>query len=242
MQQQRATISVVLPSYNEREIIAQSVRRVVSVLGDRLLEVIVVDDNSPDRTWEVVENLHEPRCRLIRRTDERGLASALSHGTKIAKGDVVVWMDCDLGMPPEVILELVAKLKTYDIAVGSRYLPGGADTRHKFRAFLSYLFNVYARCFLGRHFWDWTSGFAAVRREVIAQVPLSPIGYGEYFIEWIYACTQKHFKITEVPYRYEPRTTGESKTDSNLWVFLRLSFRYALRVIATRVQLGPLVP
>ncbi|OGJ55194.1 hypothetical protein A3D11_03790 [Candidatus Peribacteria bacterium RIFCSPHIGHO2_02_FULL_49_16] len=224
-----------MPSYNERENISEAIERITQTLGEELLEIIVVDDNSPDRTWEVVENLHYPHCRVIRRMDTRGLASALADGTRAARGEIIVWLDCDLGIPPEDILTLLEKMDTYDIAIGSRYIPGGADTRPPFRAFLSTVFNLYTRILLGWYFRDWTSGFAAAHRRVLEQVPLSKKGFGEYFIEWVYACRKKKFSIIEVPYRYGLRKDGISKTDGNLLVFLRLSFSYAWRVILVRI-------
>ncbi|MFA6523258.1 MAG: glycosyltransferase [Candidatus Peribacteraceae bacterium] len=233
-----ASVSVVLPSYNERESIGEAVSRIVGALGDTLKEIIIVDDNSPDRTWEVVESLGEPRCRVIRRMDKRGLASALADGTRAAIGDIIVWLDCDLGIPPEDILKLVEKLDTYDVAVGSRYVPGGMDTRPAWRAFLSLVFNCYTRIVLWKRFWDWTSGFAAARRNVLERIPLSEQGFGEYFVEWVYRCLRSGVRIIEVPYRYGLRKNGTSKTDGNLWVFLRLSVRYALRVLAVRMGGG----
>lgn len=231
-----SSVSVVMPSYNEKENIVEAINRIDSTLGSSLLEIIIVDDDSPDRTWEVIENLGNPRCRVIRRLDKRGLASALADGTQAAKGDIIVWLDCDLGIPPEDITKLVEQLDEYDVAVGSRYVPGGMDTRNKFRAFLSVVFNFYTRLILGRHFWDWTSGFAAARKEVMQQVPLSSDGFGEYFVEWIYGCTKKNFKMIEVPYRYGLRKGGESKTDGSLLVFIRLAFSYATRVLIIRFR------
>ncbi|OGJ59877.1 hypothetical protein A2881_01950 [Candidatus Peribacteria bacterium RIFCSPHIGHO2_01_FULL_55_13] len=232
-----SSISVVIPSYNERDNIKDAIERTASALGTGLLEIIVVDDNSPDRTWEVVEKLGNPRCRLMRRMDKRGLASALSDGTKAAKGKYVVWLDCDLGIPPEDIVKLVERLDEYEVAVGSRYVKGGLDTRHRFRAFLSYVFNFYTRVVLGHFsFWDWTSGFAAARRETLQKVPLSPDGFGEYFVEWVYACLEKNVSIVEVPYRYGLRQAGVSKTDGSLRVFFRLAVNYAWRVIRIRMR------
>lgn len=232
----KPNLSVIIPSYNERENVAEAIHRITETLGDNLLEIIVVDDNSPDCTWEVVEQLGEPRCRVMRRMDKHGLASALSDGTRAAQGDIVVWLDCDLGIPPEDIRKLVEALDGYDVAIGSRYVPGGSDTRPRLRALMSYLFNVYTRLLLGRHCWDWTSGFAAVRRSVLLQTPLSDRGHGEYFVEWIHACSRKKIKMTEVPYRYGVRKGGTSKTDGNMWVFLRLSCRYAWRVFRIRLR------
>jgi dolichol-phosphate mannosyltransferase len=225
-----------MPSYNERENIAEAIHRISSALGDDLFEIIVVDDDSPDRTWEVVEELRHERVHLMRRRGVRGLASALADGTRAARGEIVVWLDCDLGIPPEDIRSLVSELATYDVAIGSRYVEGGRDTRSKFRAFLSTLFNVYARCILGKHCWDWTSGFAAARREVLERVPLSPEGFGDYFIEWVYACAKAGVSMVEVPYHYGLRKGGVSKTDSDFRVFLRLAVRYALRVVTVRMR------
>lgn len=230
------SLSVVIPSYNESANIAEAIRRTVATLGDSLMEIIVVDDNSPDRTWEIVGQLQEPRCRVMRRMDKRGLASALAEGTRAARGDIVVWLDCDLGIPPEDIQKLVAQMDDHDVAIGSRYVPGGMDTRPRLRAWMSYVFNIYTRLILGRHCWDWTSGFAAARRDVLLQIPLSDRGHGEYFVEWVHACAQKKIKITEVPYRYGTRKGGTSKTDGNIGVFLRFSCRYAWRVLRIRLQ------
>ena len=229
------SVSVVLPSYNEKENIVEAIHRIEKALGDTLLEVVIVDDNSPDRTWELVESLKDPKVRLIRRIDKRGLASALADGTNAAEGEVIVWLDCDLGIPPEDIVHLVKAIDTHDAAIGSRYLPGGLDKRPKFRAFLSHLFNGYTRAILGRFFWDWTSGFAAAHKHVMRKVPLSPRGFGDYFIDWVYRCHKAGVRMIEVPYHYGLRKGGESKTDTHLSVFLRLSLRYAWRVITVRM-------
>ena len=124
----------------------------------------------------------------------------------------------------------------YDAAIGSRYVPGGKDKRPAFRAWLSYIFNVYTRLFLGRHFWDWTSGFAAVRRELLLKVPLSSKGFGDYFIEWIYRFHRQKARLIEVPYHYGIRKAGISKTDGHPLQFLKLAFRYAMRVITVRIR------
>lgn len=235
-----SSISVVLPSYNERENIVEAIERITSTLGENLLELIIVDDNSPDRTWELIEQVGHPKVRLIRRMDKRGLASALADGTNAANGSIVVWLDCDLGIPPEDILKLVERLDEYDVAIGSRYLPGGMDTRHWFRAWLSTVFNLYTRILLGWDFRDWTSGFAAARREVIRQVPLSTEGFGEYFVQWVYECKKKNLRIIEVAYRYGLRKGGVSKTDGSIKTFLKLSVQYAWRVLM--IRLGRLSP
>lgn len=237
----KSSISVVMPSYNEGGNIVEAIRRIAATLGEGLLEIIIVDDNSPDRTWELVEqeSKNEPRARVIRRLDKRGLASALADGTQAAVGDIIVWLDCDLGIPPEDIVKLVEKIPEYDVAIGSRYVKGGLDTRSKIRGFFSLVINTYTRIILGPHCWDWTSGFAAAKREVMRKVPLSSEGFGEYFVEWVYDCARSGVRIIEVPYRYGLRKTGVSKTDSDIRVFLRLGFNYAVRVLQIRLKHMP---
>ena len=232
----RVSVSVVLPTYNEKETIAEAIRRLSSALGGRLLEIIVVDDNSPDGTWKLVQELDHPKVRLIRRTDERGLASAIARGVKEAEGDAVVWMDCDLGLPPEDVPRLVERLSDADVVVGSRYVAGGRDTRHWLRAFISWIFNFYASIILGFGVRDYTSGFVAAKKSVTDAVPLSTEGFGEYCAEFIYRCRKKGFRVAEVGYIYRYRKAGTSKLDSNLWNFLRMGMNYGWRILKIRME------
>ena len=231
-------VSVVLPSYNESENIAEAIERISKSLGKSLCEIIVVDDDSPDKTWEIVQNMHNPKYKVIRRMNERGLASALARGVEETKGNIVVWMDCDLGLPPEHIPYLIDKLNEYDVAVGSRYVKGGKDLRKpRARALLSIITNLFAGIVLGFHVRDYTSGFIAVRRSVFDKVKLSKEGFGEYFIEFIYECTKKKMKIIEVGYVFKNRTHGISKSDGNVLTLLKYGFDYGWKVIKLRLGL-----
>lgn len=231
---QKSDVSVVLPSYNEREVIAEAIARISDAVGPRLKEIIVVDDNSPDGTWQVVEELHHPKTRVIRRMDERGLASALARGVGEAKGDYIVWMDCDLGLPPEDVPRLLEQLQEYDVAIGSRYAPGGKDNRTWFRSFLSTVFNTYAQLILGFYAKDYTSGFIAIRKEVADDVPLSTTGFGEYFADFVYRAHKKGFKITEVGYTYSYRPRGTSKLDTGYVRLLKFGWQYGVRILKIR--------
>ena len=126
-------ITIVLPTFNERDNIAPLIERGLAALAGYEAEMVVVDDDSPDGTWQVVAALAErdPRVRLIHRTEERGLTSAIAAGLAAARGKWVGWMDCDLSMPPEDLPCLAAALAAgADIVAGSRYLPGGRDAGH----------------------------------------------------------------------------------------------------------------
>jgi len=225
-------ISVILPTYNEKGNIVKLINSILSNVKN--CEIMVVDDNSPDLTWKDVQKIKKKNVKLIRRIKEKGLASAISRGIEESKGNVIVWMDCDLSHPPSLIPELVKKLNKYDIAVASRYVNGGADKRKFIRVFTSRIFNIYAQLILMLRVKDTDSGFIAVKRDVFKKVSLSKEGYGEYFIQFVYECQKNNFKITEVPYLFKDREIGESKTGESLIPLLKQGFNYGVRVLKIR--------
>lgn len=233
----RKFISVILPSYNEKDNISEAIERITKSLQDNLLEIIVVDDNSPDGTWKIVEKLQKdnPKVRLLKRIHDKGLASALVDGIKSSKGGIIVWMDCDLGLSPEEIPNLVSKLERYDVAIASRYVKGGKDPRPLLRVLLSWAINGFAMSLLGGGVRDYTSGFTAVRREVFNEVSFSRKGFGEYFIEFAYKCKKRGSKIIEVPCVYQIRPGGVSKSDGNLSTLFKLGRDYGMKIIDLRL-------
>ena len=108
------SVSVILPTYNESELIKLLVNHIDKLLKDRCHEIIVVDDNSPDRTWEIVQNMKNENVRLIRRMKNRGLTNSLNEGIAAAKYAYVVWMDADFSHPPELIPEMLIHLDEGD--------------------------------------------------------------------------------------------------------------------------------
>lgn len=231
-------ISVVLPSYNERENMREAIERLSKSLGKNLYEIIVVDDNSPDGTWKIVEEMKNPKYRVIRRMNEKGLASALARGIHEAKGNVVVWMDCDLGIPPEIASQLVEKLDNYDVAIGSRYVSGGGDPRPFPLPFFSRCLNSYARFLFGSQIHDYTSGVVAVRKNIIDQTLWTDNGFGEYFAEFSYKCIKKNIRIIEIPLQYHIRKSGVSKiSDGSILVLLKYGIQYGLKMLKWRLTI-----
>lgn len=230
-------VTVILPTYNERENIPLLIEGIVKHVRPTP-EILVVDDNSPDGTWQVVESLAQthPTVRLIRRVGERGLTSALQRGISEARGDVVVWMDTDLSMPPEKVPDLLAMLPQYDLAVGSRYVKGGRDRGHSFaaRAF-SRTINFSAGLFLGFDITDYTSGFVAAKKEVFDHVTLRG-DYGEYCIDLLYRAKRKGYRIKEIPYDCVERHAGESKTATNVLGFFTRGLNYVITVLRLRLS------
>jgi len=212
-------VSIVLPSYNERG----SLEKLIPALYDELakknytdIEVLVVDDNSPDGTPELVRELTQafPTIKLILRQDEKGLASAVQRGLQESTGDVVVVMDSDFNHHPEDVPRLLEHIDRYDMVVGSRYVPGGDMETSKLRYYLSYAFNLFVRFLLGLKTTDNLSGFFAMRRSAVDQLDSKSIfeGFGEFHIPLAYWATRiKKISIHEVSTVYRHRIYGESK-------------------------------
>jgi dolichol-phosphate mannosyltransferase len=230
------TASVILPTYNESLVIVGVVREILDAVPDA--EVLVVDDDSPDRTWQVVEDGFpgDGRARVRRRIGRRGLPSALAEGVAETKGEVVVWLDADGSMPAEVIPRLVAGAAAADVAVASRYAPGGSDARDsRLRIRASQAINLAATMCLGGPVRDWTSGFVAARRAALARVPLrTHYVYGDYCIDFLYRACRAGLQVVEVPYVNVERRAGETKTSPNLARFTALGLRYLGTILQLR--------
>lgn len=227
-------VSIVLPTFNECDNIIPLIEGLQRNMGATPTEIVVVDDNSPDGTGGIVAafaDAHE-NVQLVRRVGVRGLTSAIQTGIDHSKGDVVVWMDCDLSMPPEVVPSLVKAVDSgYDIAIGSRFIPGGQDVGHSWtgRAF-SRGINLFAALMLGRQVHDYTSGFIAARRAIFDHLTLTG-DYGEYCIDLLGRVQGLGLSVKEVPYICVPRCQGESKTALNPWGYLRRGRKYVATVL-----------
>ncbi len=224
--------SIILPTYNESENITALISEILEKVNP--VEVIVIDDDSPDRTWEVEKNLNDPRVRVMRRTEERGLTSAIKAGISASTGDVVVWMDCDFSMPPPVIPELLMAVEEYDIAIGSRYIGNAKDDRDSLRERIgSRMINRFAKFLLDPSINDYTSGFVAAKRAVFDKIDLRG-DYGEYCIDLLYHAKRKGLAIKEIPYICVTRRHGESKTAINLFKYLKRGMSYISTVLRLR--------
>ncbi len=212
-----ADCTVVVPTYNEAENIAPLLTRIVALPRFR---VLVVDDNSPDGTADIVRELaaREPRIGLLRRSGKLGLGTAYIAGFRraLAEGaEYIFEMDADFSHDPAYLPALLtAAEQRYDLALGSRYIPGGATTDWgALRRFISQGGNTYARVILGLPVADATGGFRCYRRAALEAVNLDTIrsnGYS-FQIEMVYRVLRAGKRVGEIPIVFPDRRVGQSK-------------------------------
>jgi dolichol-phosphate mannosyltransferase len=209
---------VIVPTYNERETIATVVRRLFEACPDGV-ELLVVDDRSPDATADVVKDLasENDRIHLVERARKLGLGSAYVAGFRWAIDHdyrAVVEMDADLSHDPADVPRLLARLDDADLVIGSRYVPGGGvGNWGRARRILSQAGNLYARAWLGFGVKDSTSGFRAYRLAALTEQDLAGLsseGYA-FQIEMVHRLYRAGKHITEVPITFVERRAGSSK-------------------------------
>jgi len=229
-------LSVIVPTYREAKNVEEMVRRLSAILDAAFpgrYEIIIVDDNSPDGTWEIAQKLtaNYPALSVMRRENERGLSSAVIRGWQAARGDILAVIDADLQHPPEVTLDLCKLMERgSDLAVATRYVEGGGVSDWSlFRRFISRGAQMIGLVILpgvvGRVS-DPMSGYFMVRRSAIENVDLHPLGY-KILIEVIGRGRCRW--ISEAPYVFRERDHGESKVTRKVYIdYLRHLVRLRL--------------
>jgi dolichol-phosphate mannosyltransferase len=234
-----AVVSVILPTYNEREGIAEIIAEILGTVRGAALdaEVLVVDDASPDGTAAHVKAVFEgdAAVRVHVRHGERGLATAIYRGIQEARGDVVVLMDSDGNHDPHLLPLMVRCVDYFDVVIGSRYVLGGGMLTSRFRYWASYAFNIVIRVVLGLRIHDNLSGFLAFRPALLRGIAPETVfyGYGDYAIRLLHHVVREGGRVLEIPTVYRFRKGGESKTRflAYLWTYLTsvVRLRFARR-------------
>jgi len=225
---------VIVPTYNEKFNIA---RLIPSILAqDASIEILVVDDGSPDGTGAIVDGIaaNNPRVHIIHRASKLGLGTAYLVGFRWAlerKYDLVFEMDADFSHNPERLPEFLEAIKEADLVLGSRYQNGHVNVVNwpMSRLFLSYCANIYARGITGLPVFDATGGFKCFRRNVLESIDLSSVksnGYA-FQIEMSYRVWKRGFRLVEIPIIFVDRTEGVSKMSKRImreaiWMVWRL--------------------
>jgi dolichol-phosphate mannosyltransferase len=232
-------LTVVIPTFNEAENLPGLVSALFSLpVPD--LNLLVVDDHSPDGTGELADQLsenHLGRLEVIHRAGKLGLGSAYISGFRKAlesDAQAVAQMDADFSHPPEKLVDLMQALKNCDVAMGSRYVPGGSVdvTWPLWRKSLSAFGNFYARLILRLPIRDVTGGFRLWRRETLLGMPLERVrsnGYA-FQVEMAYLASRLGYRFLEVPFYFADRRWGRSKMSA------RIQREAALRVWQMRFE------
>jgi len=208
---------VIIPTYNEKENVEELLRQIFALEAG--IEVLIVDDNSPDGTGALVDRMAaaDPRIHVLHRQGKLGLGSAYREGFQYALQrdfDVVFEMDADFSHSPESLPVFLKEIETADMVLGSRYLHGVTVVNWPLtRLILSYSANVYSRVITGMPIKDATGGFKCFRRGVLEAIDWSRVksdGYG-FQIEINFKAFRKGFRIKEIPILFVDRMAGESK-------------------------------
>jgi len=212
-------LSVVVPTFNERDNVAQLYRKLDATLAGMAWEVVFVDDNSPDKTWQVVRDLarQDSRVRCIRRIGRRGLSGACIEGILASSAPYAAVMDADLQHDETQLPKMLSLLEggKAELVVGSRYVEGGsADSFDRQRAGFSAFATGLARRVLGVSIADPMSGFFMIRRDKFEQLAPKLSTQGFKILLDIVATAQGELKTVEVPFTFGSRLHGESKLDS----------------------------
>jgi len=225
---------VIVPTYNERENIRPLVESVLA--KDPRLDVLVVDDGSPDGTGQIVDEIAatNPRAFVRHRPGKLGLGTAYLEGFKWALErtyDYVFEMDADFSHNPDHLPEFLRRITDADLVLGSRYRNGRVTVVNwpMSRLMLSYAANIYARAITGLQLYDSTGGFKCFRRKVLEAIDLDGVksnGYA-FQIEMSFRAWKKGFRIAEIPIVFVDRTEGESKMSKRIvreavWMVWRL--------------------
>lgn len=226
-------VSVIIPTYNEKDNIPLIIKQLDMYLRDIGYEIVIVDDNSPDGTADVAEELSSKYpVRVIRRPRKMGLTSAIYDGMRYARGDVIIVMDADLQHPPSVIPKLVSRTSDCDVVIASRYIEGGKIERWSFtRRFISRCAVLLTKLIISecRMISDPVSGFFAAKRNILEKwKPIVPEGY-KALVEILHST--KPERVCEEPFVFTAREKGESK----------LSTRIMVSYAKTLIKLNPLV-
>lgn len=240
------SVCIIIPTYNERENLPIVVDQVFSSVPEA--KILVVDDDSPDGTGKLAEDLEEKqfgRLFCLNRKGNRGYGLACLDGFRkaLAQGaEIIIQMDADLSHPPSVLPKLIQMSECFDLVLGSRYIEGGSTPDWPLRRrLLSRCANLYARNILNVPVRDMTTGFRCFRRRVLEDIDFNVVqcvGYG-FLTEMVCRVSRRGFSIGEIPIEFRDRTKGESKMGFSIaWegALAVLKLRYQVMASGERVD------
>jgi len=228
-------ISVILPTYNEKNNIVKLVNKIIKQLKKySKKEIIIVDDSSPDGTFLVAKKNFKKQklVKVFLRKKDFSLGKAIGYGIKKSKGKLIIVMDTDLTHDPIMLKRMVSNCKNYDLVSSSRYVKGGS-MYSIFHFFFSLIFNFFLSIILKSKMKDNLGGYFCVKRSFIKKIIYNDIfyGYGEYFFRLLFYLEKNNAKMLEIPSRYNKRNSGKSKSN-----FIILLFVYFFQALILKIK------
>tara|TARA_B100000963_G_scaffold361176_1_gene395279 strand:+ start:1673 stop:2422 length:750 start_codon:yes stop_codon:yes gene_type:complete len=236
------SFSVILPTLNENGHITKLISEIADIFTNARFEfeIIVVDDNSDDGTYETVKKFQDKKPFLkvlLRKKGKKNLANSINDGIKISKFDNIIWLDADFQHPPKYIKDFIQKSENYDVIVSSRFLSSSEryfenkNFEKEINENQSYFYNKLCRFLLYKDITDYTSGFICVKKKFFKNYKLKGY-YGDYFVDMIVNFKKQKLKIIEIPFRDDLRASGKSKTLVNINLkYIYTCIRYLLTLI-----------
>lgn len=220
-------ISVILPTYNEKGNILSLIDAIHNELADYDHEILIVDDNSPDGTYQAVVGRNYPYVRAILRTENPGFANSIRCGLENAKGAIFIIMDSDFNHQPKYLPFMIQALFYYDCTFASRFLYGG-EMDSRIRHILSWIFNIFIRLMTGGNITDSLYGFLAIKRNIIEKYNYNDIfwGYGDYCIRLMYYLQKHNVQVLQFPAVNGKRKEGKGNKE-----FFRVFWQYFKEVV-----------
>lgn len=236
------SFSVILPTLNEKGHILKLIEEISNIFEINKInyEIIVVDDNSNDGTYEVIENFKKNNANvktILRQNKKKSLPSSLNEGISLSKYENLIWMDADFQHPPKYIKNFIEKSKNFDVIISSRFLEASDRyfnnnaLKKEINENQSYFFNKLCRILLFRDITDYTSGYICIKKKFFNNYYLQGY-YGDYFVNMIVELKIKKAKIIEIPFKDAVRASGTSKTLVTInFKYIYTCFRYLMTLM-----------
>ena len=241
------SFSVILPTLNEKGHILKLINEISDTFESKKIkyEIIIVDDDSEDGTYEIVENYKKDKFFLktvSRKNKKKNLAESINKGVSISQYDNIIWLDADFQHPPIYINDFILKSENYDAIIASRFLKDSnryfndanfdKDTNEN----QSYLFNKLCKLLLFDEITDYTSGYICIKKAFFNNYSLKGF-YGDYFVDLVVELKKKNLQIIEIPFKDAPRASGSSKTLVTInYKYLYTCIRYLITLIKSFVK------
>ena len=231
---QKPKISIILSTYNEELAIEETIKEILKYIEN--VEIIIVDDNSTDKTPQILRKFNNENIKIFFRKKTKGLASAFLLGLINTSGDIIGWVDSNMTEIIKLFPNMIDELENNDVVILSRFINNGNDERNIIRKYASIYLNKITKFLLKSNINDLSSGIFVMHRKVLLDVVPIATGHGEFMIEFLHNAEKRGNIIKEVAYNQPNDVEGNSKSYPNIFKFASLGFFYFVRIIQTLIR------